>query len=401
MKRLFAFLACAVLLVASLLGLTSCADSETITLNVYNWGEYLSDGSDGSVNVNAMFEEYCASELGLKVRVNYTTYASNEDMYAKLKSGSSNYDVVFPSDYMIARMIKEDMLEKLDYSRIPNAQYIAPEFRGLFYDAQDEYSIPYTYGMIGVIYNTAYVSEEDLGEWDLMWNEKYAGSILQYNNPRDAFGTAMYRLGIDVNTTDPADWRRAKDALTEQKPLVQAYVMDEIYNKMESGAAYISSYYAGDYLTMYESNDQLGFYYPSTTNVFVDAMCVPKGARNKDLAESYINFLLSEEAAVANAETNYYASPNLLVRESEQYQEDMAEIHEDAMEILYPESYNATYYQNLPDDTLELISSLWEEMKIDNSKANTPIFVVAIVILAFFVAFCIYRAVLRRIRNRH
>ena len=204
MKKTKAFsLILAILLLAAFVvpALSSCGkDAGTLTLNVYNWGEYISDGSEESFNTNAEFEKWYFENYGKRVKVNYTTYASNEDMYAKLKSGAVRYDIVIPSDYMIELMIEEDMLEEIDFSNIPNYQYIAPEYRNLFYDPDNRYSIPYTYGMIGIIYNTSMV-EGTPDSWDLMWNEDYKGKILNFNNPRDAFGTAMYRLGIDVNTT--------------------------------------------------------------------------------------------------------------------------------------------------------------------------------------------------------
>ena len=238
-----ALLACAALL------LVGCGE-EVITLNVYNWGEYISDGSEGTLDVNAAFEEYYYETYGQRVQVNYTTYASNEDMYAKLRSGATGYDVVIPSDYMIERMINEDMLLPLNFDNIPNYEYIAADMRNLFYDPQNIYSVPYTYGLVGVIYNTTMVDEADIGSWDLMWNEKYAGKILQFNNAREAFGTAMYWHNIDVNTTDEALWREALELLKAQKPIVQGYVMDEIFNKIKGESAAISAYYAGDYLTM-------------------------------------------------------------------------------------------------------------------------------------------------------
>lgn len=389
------------ILALSAICFSSCGNNDTVVLNVYNWGEYISDGSEGTVDVNKTFEKYCAEELGLKVRVNYTTYASNEDMYAKLKSGSSSYDIVIPSDYMIARLVNEGMLLELNYDNIPNAQYIAPEFRGLFYDPNNAYSVPYSYGMIGIIYNSTNVDTEDIGSWDLMWNEKYSGSILQFNNSRDAFGSAMYKLGIDVNTSDLSEWRRALDELKAQKPLVQAYVMDEIYNKMESGAADVAAYYAGDFITMYEVNGDLAFFYPETTNVFVDAMCIPSSSKNKELAEIYINFMLSREIATANAEYIFYASPNVLVRENPEYIEYVTESHEDAMQILYPENYNATYYYNLSDEMLNSVSELWEEMKIDNTSSDNTIQIMCIVIIASLLAFGVYRMIIKKIRNNY
>ena len=399
-------------LALALLVLCSCAkegiSGKKRTVNVYNWGEYISDGSEDSLDVNKAFEEYYRETYGEDVEVIYTTYASNEDLYAKLKSGAAGYDVIIPSDYMIARLIDEDMLEKIDFSNVPNYEYITDDFRSLYYDPEDEYSIPYTYGMIGVIYNSEFVDEADTGTWDIMWNEKYSGEILQYNNSRDAFGTAMYRAGIDVNTNDEGEWREALDALKEQQPMLQSYVMDEIFNKMESGEAHISSYYAGDYLTMCDNNESLCFYYPSAqgedfaTNLFVDAYCIPKGAKNKDLAEIYINYMLSEEPAIANAEYICYASPNSIVYENETYADDMGE---DAMEILYPEgfsfadNYNRRSYHNLEEDTLQMVNSLWEELKI-SSPSGVGVNVCAALIIVLSLAFAVRSAIVKNKRKK-
>ncbi|MBQ4556120.1 MAG: spermidine/putrescine ABC transporter substrate-binding protein [Clostridia bacterium] len=390
--------------------LCSCGEQRAKkVVNVYNWGEYISDGSEGSLDANAAFEEYYYETYGEKIDVIYTTYASNEDMYAKLKSGASGYDVVIPSDYMIARLIEEDMLEKIDFSNIPNYANISDDFRGLYYDPNDEYSIPYTYGMVGVIYNSTVVDESDTGKWDLMWNEKYSGRILQFNNSRDAFGTAMYKLGIDVNTTDVGEWRTALEELKKQQPVVQGYVMDEIFNKMESGEASVSAYYAGDYLCMIENNEDLAFYYPTddegnyATNLFVDAYCIPKGAANKELAEIYINYMLSEEPAIANAEYIYYASPNSAVYDSEVYIEDMGE---EAMDILYPEgfnfhdNYNKMSYHNLDSDTLSLVNNLWEELKISSATGET-VYILAVAIIVGLVAYAVFHALRKRKRAKY
>ncbi len=370
MKRTLA-LALVLALVLSLgLCLTSCGGSDTLTLNVYNWGEYISDGSDGSLDTIKAFESWYEAEYGQKVKVNYSTYASNEDMYAKLKSGAVSYDVIIPSDYMIARLKDEDMLLPLNFDNIPNYQYIDSEFQGLYYDPDNLYSVPYTYGVVGIIYDANKVDEADVGGWDLLWNEKYAGSILQFNNSRDAFGTAMYKLGIDVNTTDKSQWDQALQELMTQRPLVKAYVMDEIFNALESGEAAIGAYYAGDYFTMADAQADtvdLQFYYPEVTNYFVDAMCIPSCCGNQELAEIFINYMLSEEPAVANAEYIYYATPNSLVYENETYIEDMGE---DVMDILYPAldgfsaQYNQYAYRNLPDDMLDYMNTLWENLKI-------------------------------------
>ena len=343
----------------------------TLTLNVYNWGEYISDGSDDTLDTVKAFEEYYYETYGVKVKVNYTTYASNEDMFAKLSSGAVSFDVVIPSDYMIARMRENDMLLPLDYSNIPNYQYIDESFRSLYYDPDNMYTVPYTYGVVGIIYNANKVDEADAHGWELMWNEKYAGDILQFNNSRDAFATAQYMLGLDVNSTDRSNWDRALEELKDQSPLVKSYVMDEVYNMMESGEASIAPYYAGDYFTMIDAQADdvdLRFYYPDPTNYFVDAMCIPSCCQNKELAEIFINYMLSPEPAIANAEFIYYASPNSLVYEDEGYIEDLGE---EAMAILYPEMgdfrelYNAYAYRSLDAATLDYVNSLWETLKIN------------------------------------
>ncbi len=359
--------AAVLIVVTSLVG----KGTDTLTLNVYNWGEYISDGSDGSFDTIKEFEKWYEETYGQRVHVNYSTFASNEDMYAKLKSGAVSYDVIIPSDYMIARLRDEGMLLPLDYSNIPNYQYIDEKYRGLYYDPDDEYTVPYTYGVIGVIYDANVVDEADTGGWDLLWNEKYRRSILQFNNPRDAFGTAMYKLGLDVNTTDKSVWDRAFQELMDQRPLVKAYVMDEIYNTLESGEAAVGAYYAGDYFTMQEAQADtvdLQFYYPDETNYIFDAMCIPTCCQEKELAEIFIDYMLSEEPAIANAEYIWYASPNALVYESEDYIDEMGE---DAMAILYPpmddfaDRYNRFAYRNLSDDMLAYMNGLWEGLKIN------------------------------------
>ena len=346
------------------------AASGTLTLNVYNWGEYISDGSEDSYDTIAEFEKWYQEEYGQKVRVNYDTYASNEDMYAKLSAGAVSYDVVVPSDYMIARMAKEGLLLELDFANIPNYENIDDDFKGLFYDPDAKYTVPYTYGVTGVIWDANQVDESDAQGWDLLWNEKYAGRILSFNNPRDAFGTAQYKLNLDVNSTDKADWDKAYDALMVQRPLLYGQVMDEIYNLMESGEAAIGVYYAGDYFTMIDAQADgvdLQFYYPEPTNYFIDAMCIPKCCQNKELAERFINFMLDRDAAVANAEYTYYASPNRTVYTDPEYIEEMGE---DVMEILYPgnddfsENFNRVAYRNLPQEMLDYMNTLWENVKI-------------------------------------
>ena len=369
MKKIIAlFLAIAML---AALCLSGCGKSDTLVLNVYNWGEYISDGSEGSYDTVSEFEKWYQETYGQKVKVNYTTFASNEDMYNKLSSGAVSYDVVIPSNYMIARMAAENMLLPLNFDNIPNYQNINVDFKGLYYDPEGKYTVPYAYGIIGVIYNANEVDEADTGSWDLLWNEKYADKILQFNNSRDAFGMAMYKLGLDVNSEENTVWDAAYEELMKQRPLVYSLVMDEIYNMMESGEAAIGAYYAGDYFTMKNAQAEgvdLKFYYPERTNCYIDAMCIPTCCQNQELAEIFINFMLSEDAAIANAEYTYYASPNKLVYENKGYCEEMGE---EAMAVLYGKSedfksqYNAYAYRNLKPETLDYINTLWETVKIN------------------------------------
>ena len=410
-KRLSSLILALLLVVLPVLGMTACGgeSGNVVTLYVYNWGEYMSDGSEGTLDVNEMFEEWYYETYGVKVEVNYSTYSSNESMYAKLSSGSVHYDVVVPSDYMIERMIAEDMLAELNYENMPHIGNIHPDFFGPdavydYYDPDNLYAVPYMYGMIGIIYNTAMVSEDDpaLGSWQLMWDERHQGNILQFNNSRDAFGTAQYFLGLDVNSKNEAEWRQALEKLKEQKPILQGYVMDEIFNKMENGSAAIAAYYAGDFLTMYENNEDLEFFYPAEgTNLYVDAMCIPKTSQNKEIAEAYIDFMLTEEAAVANAEYTYYASPNNAVRENEEYREYMNSIKEGGYDLMYgTDAVETSSYKNLGGEQLIMLNELWEELKSD-IQVGLPIYVICAVILVILIGGGTFLGVRKKIRDKY
>ncbi len=423
-KRILSALLVLSLLILPLSMLSGCTaeegDGSVTTLYVYNWGEYISDGSEGTVDVNEQFEQWYYDKFHQRVKVNYSTYSSNESLYAKISSGSVNYDVIVPSDYMIERLIEEDLLAKLDYSNIPSAGNILPEFRNADYDPDldhngyNDYSVPYLYGMIGIIYNAEKVDDADIGSWDLMWNEKYAGNILQFNNSRDAFGSAMYYLGLwdQINTDNEATWRLALEQLKAQKPILQGYVMDEIYNKMENGSALIAAYYAGDYLTMYENNEDLEFYYPKEgTNLYVDAMCVPKASQNKLIAERYIDFMLSVDEnygapAIANAEYTYYASPNRLVVENEDYYAYMEDIKEGGYHMMYPDMDPAatpvktSSYRNLSGDKLLLLNNLWEELKSDITVSG-GIYAICGVILGALIGLSVFLCVRKQKRKKY
>lgn len=321
-------------------------------LYVYNWGEYISDGADDTLDVNKAFEE----KYGIDVV--YDNFDNNEVMYSKLKSGGVSYDVVIPSDYMIERMIAEGMLEKLDFSNIPNYKYIPDQYKNLAHDPKNEYSVPYTVGMVGLIYNTKMIDEAP-DSWTALWDENYANSILMINNPRDAFAIAQSILGMDYNNESPAAWRVAAELLKEQKNVYPAYVNDEIFLKMEVGEAALAPYYAGDFLTMQENNPDLDFVYPKEgVNFFVDGACILKGAQNKLAAELYINFLLEPEVALANAEYICYASPHTEVYTNPEYS-----FYQN--EILYPEEgkFKTQLFLNLDPEILALMSSLWDDVK--------------------------------------
>ncbi len=332
------------------------ARQETVTLNVYNWGQYIADGSDDSMEIIAEFQRRYPH-----IKVNYSTYDSNEIMYSKLSNGGITVDVIFPSDYMVARMIAEDMLLEIDYDNIPNYQYIDEAFRNTSYDPQNRYSVPYTWGTVGILYNEKYVDPADVTGWEVMWSEKYAGKILMFDNSRDAFGIAQYRLGYDVNTTDREELQACADLLSQQKPVLQQYVMDQIYSSMENEEAWIAAYYAGDCLTMMESNENLRFYLPEDQgfNLFIDAMCIPKCAQEKEAAELFINFLCEPEIAAANMDWVGYGVPLSAAKE---YMDPETVSNP----VVYPPDealVNGSSFAFLPEEISRYVESLFMQVR--------------------------------------
>jgi spermidine/putrescine transport system substrate-binding protein len=395
MKRFFSVLIVAIISLSLFAPCVAASDKDYshldgTSINVYNWGEYISDGSDGTMDVNKAFEK----RYGIKV--NYTTYDSNENMYNKLKSGGANYDIVIPSDYTIAKLVDEDMLAELNFENIPNYKYILEKYKGLYYDPDNKYSVPYTVGMVGLIYNTTVVKEE-VDSWSVLWDEKYKGKILMFNNPRDTFGIAQCLLGQSVNTTDLKEWDKAIELLKKQNSLVSSYVMDEIFNKMEQGDAALAPYYAGDFLTMHDVNPDLAFCYPKEgVNFFVDAMCIPKNAENKEAAELYINFMCEEAIAVENANYICYASPHKLVLESDDY--DLK-----GNEILYPdpsETPKTQIFGNLDYDTQQYMSLLWNELKIEGNS-NLDAYVGLSVTVVLVAIYLIYKIIKKKKREAY
>ncbi|MBQ5317686.1 MAG: ABC transporter substrate-binding protein [Oscillospiraceae bacterium] len=351
---------------------------DDISINVYNWGEYISDGSDeGTLNVNAEFTKLTG------IKVNYTNYATNEELYAKLKGGGASYDIIIPSDYMISRMIKEDMILPLNMDNIPNYKYIGEAYKNQAFDPENKYSVPYFWGTVGIIYDTTLIEEENI-DWDILWSEDYADRILMFDNPRDAFAIAELRLGYSLNTEDEKELEEAAELLKEQKKVVQAYVMDEIFDKMGAGEALIAPYYAGDAVTLMAEYEDLGFVIPkSGTNLFIDGICIPKGAKQKEAAEMYINFLCEPDIAYSNTYYVGYSTPNTAA-----YEMLDDEIKNDGISYLTDEYLmsNTTVFRNLSDEANQKMQDLWTELKSTQSETKNkwlvPAFMLICVILS-------------------
>ena len=357
MKKFMSLLICVIIAVSSLSLMASA--EEKIVLNVYNWGEYIEQSTID------MFEKKYPY-----IDVNYTTFDSNEAMYSKIVSGAASYDVVIPSEYMVSKLINENMLAELDFSNIPNYKYIGEAYKNLSSDPENKYSVPYFWGTVVVIYNSDHIDEADVKNQslDLLWNEKYAGKILMFDNPRDSFGIALTKLGYSMNSENDKEWQEAAELLSKQKPIVQAYVMDAIFDKMEAGEAWIAPYYAGDALIMQETNPEIKFYIPAEgTNMFVDSMCVLNTTEHKKEAELFINFMCDPEIAAMNAETVGYATPNTEAMK-------LLDPEITGNELVYPSEdflkNNTDVYINLSQKTQMLQSTLWTDLKIISAETG-------------------------------
>ena len=345
-------------------------------LNVYNWGEYI---DDEELDVVSEFERLTGCD------VNYTTFESNENMYSKLSGGGVSYDIIIPSDYMVERLISEDMLLPLDYNNIPNYDkyFYATRYGYLVENDIDDYAVIYNIGTTILIYNKKMVDEKP-DSWRVLWDEQYKGKVLMFNNPRDSFAIAQFILGQSINTTEKTEWDAAAELLMEQRKKVKPeYVMDEVFIKMESGEYAFATYYAGDYELMRENNPDLGFVFPKEgVNTFYDAMCIPSASQNKKGAEAFINFMMEPEVALANAEYIYYATPNKAVLQNPDY--SLAD-----SEAVYPKVIKkAQDFHNLPTDTLQYMNSLWMKVKGENDAQGlyvgffSVIAVVVVIIIA-------------------
>ncbi len=359
MLRRGAAIALAASFLVAVVLLTGATNAQPV-VNVCSWGEYIDE------DLITQFEE----ETG--IIVNYQTAESNEALYSLLKSGAGDYDVIVPSDYMISQLIEEDMLAELDYGQIPNYALISDRFKGLTYDPQERYTVPYAWGTVGIIYNETMV-DEPVTSWSAMFDSQYAGNVLMFRNSRDAMATALSYLGYSLNTTSEAELREAFQLLKDAKNqgVYQSFVMDEIFQKLEGGNAAMGAYYAGDYLTMLENNEDLRFVVPEEgSNWFMDAMCVLKDAPHKDEAMAWINFIASTEANLANMDYIWYASPNQ--EALEQYPAYYEELYGEPLD---PEMYDiiaapqevldrCEAYLVLPLETRKLYNDLWTELGI-------------------------------------
>lgn len=352
---------------------------QNVSLNVYNWGLYISDGSDESVDVISAFEELTG------IKVNYTTFDTNESMYAKLKSGGASYDVIFPSDYMLGKMANEGMLLPLNKENIPNLAGISELYLDKEYDPGNVYSVPYMWCMVGITYNKDMVDEADLEQgWNLLWDPRYTGQILQFNNSRDCFAMALKTLGRSMNPTSTQDIDDALVKLQEQKPLVQAYVMDEVFDKMEGGEAALAPYYTGDGLTMIAENPSLGMFLPEEgTLQCVDAMCIPASSQNQEAAEMFINYMCEVDVALQNALFVQYTSPVEAVRELLP-----AELRDSELMYPDPELIERSEYPSVISDELNSAMDMaWSQMKSFDDTGNqwlVPVFLLVAIAMTVF-----------------
>lgn len=332
---------------AFVLVLSAVASAEEV-VKVYNWYDYMDE---------SVLDDFTA-ETGIKVE--YVCFTTNEDMMVQLQVSPGSYDLVFPSDYCVERMIAEDMLEKLDPEMIPNdEEYTLDSLRYPDYDPRHEYSVPFMWGTVGILYNTKLVDEEDVKSWSVLWNEKYANNILMLKSIRDTMGITLKYLGYSMNTRDDGELSEATEMLKKQKPLVKAYYVDESKDEMVAGNTAMAVVWSGDALYAMELNEDLAYSVPQEgSNVWVDAMVIPKGAENKENALKLINFLCRPDIAQRNCEYIWYSSPNYGAIEL------MGEEYEENETINPPEEVveRCEFFHDIPDDFLEIYNNHWSQV---------------------------------------
>ena len=339
MKKILLFL-------LTILVLTSCSKDDSNVLYVYNWGEYIEP---------ALIEKF-EKETGIKVI--YDTFEQNEDMYMKVKEGGNNYDVVVPSDYMAEKMIKQGMLEKIDYSKIPNFKYIDEKFRNLDYDPKNEYTVPYMWGTVGILYNKNKV-KENVDSWNILWDEKYKDNIIMMNSTRDTLGVALKRLGYSMNSRNEAELEKAKESLIKQKDIVLAYLVDETKTQMVNEEADLAVMYSGDAIVSKGENENLEYVIPKEgSNLWFDTLAILKNAKHKENAEKFINFMTDPENAKLGAEYIGYSLPSTEAKKLLD-----KEVQEDA--TAYPDlsrHKNMEIFKD-PSDFVEKYDDIWADIK--------------------------------------
>lgn len=351
MKKFIALGLCLVTIVSTLTGCGSSGKYPNGKVYVYNWGEYIDP-----VTIE-MFEE----ETGIQVV--YDEFETNETMYPKVEAGASHYDVVCPSDYMIQKMVDNDMLAELNWNNLPNATAnIGADYyaQSTAFDPENKYSVPYCWGTVGILYNTAKV-DEPVTSWSILWDEKYADSILMQDSVRDLFMVALKELGYSMNSTDEAELQEAKDLLITQKPLVQAYVVDQVRDKMIGNEAVLGVIYSGEAIYTQRENPDLAYVIPEEgTNIWIDSWVILKDAENKENAEKFIDFMCRADVALLNFEYITYSTPNEAAREL---------IEDDDIRnssIAFPDisQYsNLETFSYLGEDADTLYNELWKEIK--------------------------------------
>ncbi|GHU69365.1 spermidine/putrescine ABC transporter substrate-binding protein [Clostridia bacterium] len=285
------------LAVVLVMGVSSFAMADGV-VNVYNWEDYISE------DALKLFEE----ETGIEVR--YSRFTTNEDMLVQVRADPTNYDVIFPSEYIIERLVSEDLLEELDWANIPNAEYVLDWMKNPAYDPDGKYSVPYMWGTVGILYNTTMV-DEPIDSWTALWDTKYAKSVFMMDSIRDSIGITLKMLGYSMNERSQEALDAARDKLLEVKPNVLAWQVDETKDKMIAGEAALGVVWSGDAAYSMEYNEDLVYVVPKEgSNVWVDGMCIPKGARNKANAEIFIDFMCRPDAALLNFEEIWYCTPN-------------------------------------------------------------------------------------------
>lgn len=324
-----------------------CQKSDKKTINVLNYGENIADG---------IIEEF---EEQYNVKVNYKTFDDMETMYIEVASGKTDWDAVLVSDYMADRMIQEGLLQKIDKDKIPNLEEMNESDMGQDYDPNNDYTVPYMNGTIGIIYNKDLV-DDTVDSWDIMWNEKYKKQIFVLDAQRDAIGMALKKLGYSLNTTDEKELEEAKNLLIEQKPLVLKYGADEVKDLMTSGEVAIAMIWSGEGLTLADENENLEYVIPKEgTNYWLDSWAIPSNANDKETAEEFINFVSSKDNAYKIAEEIGYTTPNKLAME-EQPEEvrnnEGAYMPEDVRE-------RCEVYKYLPQEKLKLYEEVWNAVK--------------------------------------